>query len=458
MDGNSSLDVYNEYEKLVLRMNMPKVVVDNTVCENATLVKVDSANKHGILLEAVQVLADLNLNIKKAYVTSDGIWFMDVFHVTNENGEKLKDEGIIGYIQKTLATNPCMLPLFGKPVGVAVATQHTAIELTGTYRPDLLSEIFSVLSDLKCNVVEAEVWTHNRRAACLVYVTDEETGAAIEDPQKICKTQELLENVMRGNSDIQGAKTVVSVGFTSTERRLHQLMFADGDYDKLDGTGGQAPPPLYRNDDNTKFLVTVDNCLERGYSVVNVQCKDRPKLLFDVVCTLTDMEYVVFHATIHTEGPQAFQEYYIRHADGSPVNSEAEKQRVIQFLQAAVRRRASEGMRLELCTEDRVGLLSDVTRIFNEHGMSVTRAEVSTRGDKVADVFYVTDTAGNPIDTKTVEAVRQEIGHSVLQVKDDNMNAKSRPREPVIQFSLGNLIKLKSERFLYNLGLIKSYS
>lgn len=90
--------------------------------------------------------------------------------------------------------------------------------------------------------------------------------------------------------------------------------------------------------------------------------------------------------------------------------------------------------------------------------MSVTKAEVSTRGDKVADVFYVTDTAGNPIDTKTVEAVRQEIGHSILQVKDENMNTKSPRREPVIQFSLGNLLKLKSERFLYNLGLIKSYS
>jgi len=37
----------------------------------------DSARKHGILLEAVQILSDLNLFIKKAYVSSDGRWFMD---------------------------------------------------------------------------------------------------------------------------------------------------------------------------------------------------------------------------------------------------------------------------------------------------------------------------------------------------------------------------------------------
>lgn len=33
------------------------------------------------------------------------------------------------------------------------------------------------------------------------------------------------------------------------------------------------------------------------------------------------------------------QEYYIRHVDGSPVNSEAERRRVIQCLEAAIERR-----------------------------------------------------------------------------------------------------------------------
>lgn len=34
-------------------------------------------NKPGILLEVVQVLSDLDLAISKAYITSDGTWFMD---------------------------------------------------------------------------------------------------------------------------------------------------------------------------------------------------------------------------------------------------------------------------------------------------------------------------------------------------------------------------------------------
>ena len=41
------------------------------------MMQVDSANKHGILLEVVQVLTDLNLIITKVYMSSDGEWLMD---------------------------------------------------------------------------------------------------------------------------------------------------------------------------------------------------------------------------------------------------------------------------------------------------------------------------------------------------------------------------------------------
>lgn len=65
-----------------------------------------------------------------------------------------------------------------------------------------------------------------------------------------------------------------------------------------------------------------------------------------------------------------------------------------------------QGLRLEICTGDRVGLLTDVTRKFREYGMSVTKADVSTQGDKAVNIFYVTDNEGHPVDTKTVEAIR----------------------------------------------------
>jgi len=57
-------------------------------------------NKPGILLEVVQVLTDLDLTITKAYISSDGGWFMDVFHVTDQQGNKVTDSKTIDYIEK----------------------------------------------------------------------------------------------------------------------------------------------------------------------------------------------------------------------------------------------------------------------------------------------------------------------------------------------------------------------
>jgi len=65
-----------------------------------SVVQVDSARKRGVLLEAVQVLADLDLSINKAYISSDGRWFMDVFHVTDRLGRKLADDSVITYIKQ----------------------------------------------------------------------------------------------------------------------------------------------------------------------------------------------------------------------------------------------------------------------------------------------------------------------------------------------------------------------
>ncbi|XP_040987393.1 ACT domain-containing protein ACR8-like [Juglans microcarpa x Juglans regia] len=434
----------DEYEKLVIRMNTPRVVIDNAVCPTATLVTVDSARRHGILLEAVQVLTDLNLSIKKAYISSDGRWFMDVFHVTDQDGNKLTDESVISYIEQSMGTIH-----YGRTNDY---NGLTALELTGTDRVGLLSEVFAVLADLQCNVVEAKVWTHNGRIASLIYAKDCDSGCPIEDTQKIDRIEARLRNVLKGDNDIRSARTSVSMAVTHTERRLHQMMFADRDYERK--------PVLNQGSDST--VVTVQNWAERGYSVVNVQCKDRSKLLFDIVCTLTDMEYVVFHATVNAAGDAAYLEFYIRHTDGTPISSEPERQRVIQCLKAAVERRGSQGVRLELFAADRRGLLADVTRTFRENGLNVTRAEISTQSDMALNFFYVTDAIGNTADPKLIEAVRHRIGLSNLKIKELPLlchEKLEREEQAVgvggaVLLSLGSLVR----RNLYNLGLIRSYS
>lgn len=108
---------------------------------------------------------------------------------------------------------------------------------------------------------------------------------------------------------------------------------------------------------------------------------------------------------------------------------------------------------MELCAKDRVGLLSQVTRIFRENGLTVTRAGVTTVEEQAVNVFYVRDASGNPIDMKVIEALRKEIGHTMmLDVKkgpssSSSGGAKDAPEADGLaktRFFFGNLL----ERFL----------
>ena len=122
-------------------------------------------------------------------------------------------------------------------------------------------------------------------------------------------------------------------------------------------------------------------------------------------------------------------------------------------------------MRLELCTPDRPGLLSDVTRTFRENGLLVAQAEVLTKGDMATNVFYVTGTtAGQAAQQNVIEAVREKVGVDCLVVEEHRpqLYQKARGQDDrddrngagIGLFYLGNLVK----RNLHNLGLIKSCS
>lgn len=439
------------YELFVRRMNTPRVAVDNRVCATATLVQVHSARKHGVLLESVAALSEHGVCVRKGYISSDdGRWFMDVFHVTDAAGRKVADaDALLARLESSLSAEA--LP---RPVGCAPPTAEglTLLELIGTDRPGLLSEVFAVLHDLRCSTVDAKAWTHGGRVAALVFVRDEETGTPIYDAARVRRIESRLRHVLRGGA--RGVRTVLAdaAGVGNLDRRLHQLFNEDREAESR--AAAEAP---------TTTAVAVQEWGERGYSMVTVSCRDRPKLLFDVVCTLTDLDYVVYHGTFDTDGDHAQQEFYIRRLDGRPISSEAERQRVIQCLQAAIERGASEGVRLELRISDRSGLLAYVTRVFRENSLSVTHAEITTRGDMAVNVFHVTDVAGRPADPKTIDEVIQRIGKESLRVNEERWPRLCSTEGDAGRggggagaglFSLGSLVK----KNLYNLGLIRSCS
>jgi hypothetical protein len=118
-------------------------------------------------------------------------------------------------------------------------------------------------------------------------------------------------------------------------------------------------------------------------------------------------------------------------------------------------------VRLELRITDRRGLLAYVTRVFRENSLSVTHAEINTRGDMAMNVFHVTDVAGRPADPKTIDDVIQRIGTESLRVDEERWprlcsteGDAGRSGGGAGIFSLGSLVK----KNLVSLGLIRSCS
>uniref|UniRef100_J3LXB5 ACT domain-containing protein ACR n=1 Tax=Oryza brachyantha TaxID=4533 RepID=J3LXB5_ORYBR len=255
------VDAQDEYAKLVRGMNPPRVVIDNEASGDATVIRVDSVSSHGTLLAVVQVIADLDLVIRKAYFSSDGSWFMDVFNVTDRDGNKVLDEETISYIQTTLEAEDCYYPEVRNTVGIVPAEEYT--------------------------------------------------------------------------------------------------------------------------------------CLE-----------------------------------------------------------------------AAIERRTADGLALEVRTCDRAGLLSDVTRIFRENGLTIRRAEISSDGGEAVDTFYLSDPQGHPVEAKTIEAIRAQIGEATLRVKHNPFADAAGDRTRgggatddvagSTAFLFGNLFKFY--RPFQNFSLIKLYS
>ncbi|XP_057784415.1 ACT domain-containing protein ACR1 [Salvia miltiorrhiza] len=454
-----------DFEVLLERIHPPRVSVDNNIYPDCSLIMVDSANKHGVLLEVVQVLTDLDLVISKSYISSDGGWLMDVFHVTDQQGNKLTDESLILHIQEAICTSR-IANKEARPRGVSA--EHVALEMTGLDRPGLMSEMSAVLAEMGCHVSAAVAWTHKGRAACIIYVED--SNGRMMDPTRAAQVRAHLENVVEAHHHEDERRSVrlaaPAPGRTHTERRLHQMMAADRDYDQCcsccsgnsewDGVDVYGGCGKERKKGQIGTHVKIQKCKETGYSIITVRSRDRPKLLFDTVCALTDLNYVVHHAAISSQGSTAFQEYYVTDKNGT-LEMDSEKHRVTKCLVAATERRVSNGLRLCICTKNKTGLLSDVTRVLRENGLSIMGAEIGVRGENAVGTFYLKDATGEDVRPETVEMVRREIGgRTVFKNMSPSRTSSGVQDEERPRSSLGSFIWSHLERLSANFKPIKS--
>ncbi|KAL9241796.1 hypothetical protein vseg_015862 [Gypsophila vaccaria] len=149
------MDGLHEYVKLFRSSNPPRVVIDNDSSEDATVLKVD--DKLGMLIKVVELLCDMNIVIKKAYISSEGGWFMDVFHVTDIDGNKIRGQEVISYIQKSIQSDASFTPSARESIRLTSPEANTSSELSETDKPGS-SEVCGIISYKDCQVTKAEGW------------------------------------------------------------------------------------------------------------------------------------------------------------------------------------------------------------------------------------------------------------------------------------------------------------
>jgi predicted amino acid-binding ACT domain protein len=202
---------------------------------------------------------------------------------------------------------------------------------------------------------------------------------------------------------------------------------------------GAASP--YRSPKFDRPVIEITHCAQPDYWTASIRCRDRTKLLFDTVCTLADLDYDIYHATIDsTADGMAQQEYYLRPRSGDGEFSERRAALLKAMLAQSIERRFPKGLKVHVRSLDRFGCLAALTRQLEQAGLSVTRAKVRTFATSRSSghTLYVMDAAVGPPDRERVQEACQSIGGRLVEVEDDGQGPPADSHRFSFSFSFLN--------------------
>jgi [protein-PII] uridylyltransferase len=80
----------------------PRLIVDNDASSTATVLEVHAPDEVGVLHRIARTLADLELDIRHAKVSTLGPEVIDTFYVTSGSGEKLEDPRALAAVESSI--------------------------------------------------------------------------------------------------------------------------------------------------------------------------------------------------------------------------------------------------------------------------------------------------------------------------------------------------------------------
>ena len=191
---------------------------------------------------------------------------------------------------------------------------------------------------------------------------------------------------------------------------------------------------------------------DAGFTQIFIHTHDRKDLFVSIVTAINQLDLSIVDARIATSASGlTFNTFTVLENDGQPVGEKPTRVRKIRStitsflaqdeINFKLNRRIPRLLKqfkqktrvtlspapnhdatsLEVTTPDRPGLLAVLAKVFVEVGISLISAKITTLGERVEDVFYITDQNGSPItDPASIahitDRICETIDHHVEQV------------------------------------------
>jgi [protein-PII] uridylyltransferase len=158
--------------------------------------------------------------------------------------------------------------------------------------PGLFSQIAGALALAGANIVDAKILTMSNGMALDTFLVQDAEGGAFDRPEKLAKLAVIFERVLRGerNLQIELAKPRRYPGRTRTMRVSPRVL--------------------------------IDNAASATHTVIEVNGRDRPGILFELTRALTQLNLQINSAKISTYGEKVVDVFYVKDLFGHKVDHE----------------------------------------------------------------------------------------------------------------------------------------
>ena len=200
----------------------------------------------------------------------------------------------------------------GKPLTIDTRVDRvrevTEVTIYTGDHPGLFSQLAGALALSGANIVDAKIFTlRNGFALDIFSVQDAHSGGAFDAQDKLLRLETMTEQTLAGQ-----VRPLYELAKRKPSAPQRTRMF-------------KVPP-----------RVMIDNNAGTNHTLIEVNGKDRPGLLFDVTKTLTDLGLQISSAKISTYGEKAIDVFYVRDVYGLKVTNDNKLQRIRERLLQAL--------------------------------------------------------------------------------------------------------------------------